>query len=104
VAETHTYLAECYLPGIDREAVASCGQRARAAASELNGEGRQVEYQGALLVPGDEVVFHLFAASSSADVREASRRAGVEFERVLESLPVGINPLTVTSIKPKGVT
>jgi hypothetical protein len=98
VAETRTYLAECYSPGIDRDLVTSCGQRASAAASELTDEGLQVEYLGALLVPGDEVVFHLFAASSPADVREASTRAGVEFERVLDLLPVGIHPLSVTSI------
>jgi hypothetical protein len=100
MAGTRTYLAECYLPGIDREAVVSCGQRASAAATELQREGIQVEYLGALLVPCDEVVFHLFASRHPGAVREASRRARLEFERVLESLPVGINPLTATSIPP----
>jgi len=38
----------------------------------------------------DEVVFHLFAASAPDVVREASLRAGIEFARVLEALPVGI--------------
>lgn len=95
-------MTECYSPGIDQEAVASCGQRVKVAATELQGEGHEIEYLGALLVPGDEVVFHLFASSTPAAVREASLRAGIEFERVLESLPVGINPLPVTSIRPKG--
>lgn len=32
---------------------------------------RTVEYVGAILVPEDEAVFHVFAADSSATVREA---------------------------------
>jgi hypothetical protein len=86
---TRTYVVECYSPAIDRGAVESTGQRAIAAAAELREEGRGVEYRGALLVPGDEVVFHLFTAGSLSAVREASLRAGVDFERVLESIPIG---------------
>ncbi len=41
------------------------------------------------------MVFHLFAASAPDVVREASLRAGVEFARVLEALPVGIESLAI---------
>jgi hypothetical protein len=92
-ARTRTYVVECYLPGIDRRAVESSGRRATVAAAELRHRGCRVEYVGALLVPGDEVVFHLFAAGAVGPVREASLRAGVEFERVLESIPIGIDLL-----------
>jgi hypothetical protein len=90
---TRTYVVECYSPAIDRRAVEASGRRATAAAAELRSEGRGIDYVGALLVPGDEVVFHLFAATSGQAVREASLRAGVEFERVVESIPVGIDAL-----------
>jgi hypothetical protein len=90
-AMTRTYVVECYSPAIDRQAVESSARRARAAAAELQCRGRRVEYVGALFVPGDEVVFYLFAASSLGPVREASRRAGVEFERVSESIPIGVD-------------
>ena len=95
-ASTRTYVVECYCPAIDRRAVESSGHRAMAAAAELRKEGRAVDYVGALLVPGDEVVFHFFAAKSPGTVHDASVRAGVEFERVLESIPVGIEVLAAT--------
>jgi len=92
-ARSRTYVVECYSPAIDRRAVESTRHRAIAAAAELRDEGRGVEYRGALFVPGDEVVFHLFTAGSLSAVREASLRAGVDFERVLESIPIGIATL-----------
>jgi hypothetical protein len=96
-AGTRTYVVECYSPAIDLRAVERSGHRATAAAAELRRKGRPVDYVGALLVPGDEVVFHLFAAKSVRTVREASLRAGVEFERVLESIPVGIDAVALAS-------
>ena len=86
-------MVECYSPAIDLQAVESSRHRAIAATAELRGRGRPVDYVGALLVPGDEVVFHLFAATSLGAVREASLRAGIEFERALESIPVGLDAL-----------
>jgi hypothetical protein len=84
-----TYLVECYQPGIERAEVELATDRALTASAELRDEGREVEYVGALVVPGDEVVFHIFAAESAATVREASVRASVTYERVVESFPIG---------------
>jgi hypothetical protein len=92
------YVAECYSPAIDHRAVRASGQRAAAAGEEMRKQGRLVDYLGALLVPGDEVVFHLFAARSLSAVREASLRAGIEFERVVESIPVGVQAFDVTPV------
>ena len=86
---SRTYLLECYKPGLERAEVESENDRALAASAELREEGRKVEYVGAILVPEDEVVFHVFAAESEAAVREASVRASVEYERVVESIAVG---------------
>jgi hypothetical protein len=87
--ETQTYLVECYSPGIGREDVESAAERALDASAALRSEGCSVEYVGALLVPADEVVFHVFASTSVGAVREASSRAAVPFERVVESVAVG---------------
>ena len=99
---TRTYVVECYSPAIDRQAVEAAGQRARAAAAELRSQGRRVDYVGALLVPGDEVVFHVFAAPSKSAVRDASLRAGIEFERALESIPIGIDALLAAPVDQRG--
>jgi hypothetical protein len=88
-SRSRTYLLECYKPGLERADVESATNRALAASAELRVEGRKVEYVGAILVPEDEVVFHVFAAECAAAVREASIRASLEYERVVESVGVG---------------
>jgi hypothetical protein len=85
---TRTYLVECYSPGIDRGGVESAAGRARASATALRNEGRGVEYTGAILVSEDEVVLHVFAADGPAAVREASVRAQVPFERIVEAVTI----------------
>ena len=89
MAKTRTYLVECYSPGIARKDVESAGRRASDASAALRGEGCRVDYVGAILVPADEVVFHVFDSACLGAVREASVRAEVPFERVVESVAVG---------------
>jgi hypothetical protein len=89
---SRTYLVECYVPGIERAELECEVDRVLAASAELRKEGRDVEYVGAILVPGDEVVFHLFASECEGTVREASIRASVPYERVVESIAVGRLP------------
>jgi hypothetical protein len=84
---TRTYLVECYWPGVSEGKVLAAVRRARSAASELRRQGGTVEFLGSILVPVDETVFCLFDGIE-ADVRTASVRAGVPFERVLESLRI----------------
>lgn len=83
-----TFLVECYTPGIERPAVEAAGRRAAAAAASMRAEGRTIEYLRALFVPGDEAVFHVFAADDADAVREAGVRADLAFERVVESIAV----------------
>ena len=70
------YLVECYWPGVDRNKVA---------VAALGGSGRKTTFLGAILVPTDETVFCLFEGGK-ADVRAVCEKAGVPFERVLETL------------------
>jgi hypothetical protein len=79
------YLAECYWPGVSAGTLAAAVERAERAAAELRGHGRSLDFLGSILVPADEIVFWLFDGNE-ADVRAVSEKAGVPFERILESL------------------
>jgi hypothetical protein len=83
------YLVECYWPGVSPETHAGLARRVRAAAFELSRRGRDVSFVGSILVPVDETVFCLFEGSE-VDVRVASERAAVPFERVLEALRIDV--------------
>ncbi len=83
-----TFLVECYAPGIQVVDVAADGGRARAAAEAMRRDGRRIEYVRGLLLPLDEVVFHLFLAQDAGLVREAVMRAAVTCERIVESIVV----------------
>jgi hypothetical protein len=82
-----SYLVECYWPGVSVELLVAAARRTRSATSALRRRGRNVDFLGSILVPADETVFSLFRGCEE-DVRTASTRAGLPFERVLESLHV----------------
>ena len=82
------YLVECYWPGVSADKVAAAVERAEQAAGELRSHGRPVRFLGSILVPADETVFCLFDGQE-ADVRAVSEKAGIPFERILESLRIG---------------
>jgi Protein of unknown function (DUF4242) len=82
------YLVGCYWPGVSAEKLAAAVERAEQAADELRGQGRSLRFLGTILVPADETVFCLFDGEE-ADVRAVSEKAGVPFERILESLRIG---------------
>jgi Protein of unknown function (DUF4242) len=82
---SRSYLVECYWPGVSEDKLAAAAWRAHEAALALRRHGGDVDYLGSILVPADETVFCLFEGRE-ADVRAASERAGVPFDRVLESL------------------
>jgi len=81
-----TFLVECYAPGIVRADVEREVARVFKTSAELRREGRNVEYVGTILVPADEVVFHLFTSQCEGTVRDATVRASVAFERIVESI------------------
>jgi hypothetical protein len=83
---TATYIAECFWPGVTDELVEDAGLRASRAVAELRSEGKPISYVGSILVPEDEVVFFQFEGPSADIVREASGRAELPIERVVESV------------------
>lgn len=78
------YTAECFWPDVDESAVRALDERAATAAAELTQAGEPVRYLGSLLMRVDEVVLCLFEGSEES-VRKAAERAGVPFERILET-------------------
>ena len=71
------YTAKCFWPGISEPQV----RRAAAAAEQ---DADQALFQGALYLPGDELLLALFESSSRVAVKRASELAGMPCERVIE--------------------
>lgn len=86
--DRRTFLVECYAPGISQDDVEAAAGRARAAAQAAGSGGGPLTYLGALLVADDEAVFHAFQADDVEAVETASRAAGLEFTRIVESVSV----------------
>jgi hypothetical protein len=83
-----SFLVECYAPGAQADAVALASDRIRTAVDALRRAGGAIEHVRALLVPGDEVVFHLFRAREVTLVRQALLDAVLAYERIVESIDV----------------
>ncbi len=88
------YLVELYLPRAERDRASQIAARARAAADALAHEGTDVRHVRCTFVPEDEMCVLLFDASSPEIVREVSRRAGLECDRVLEAIEPQAAPAT----------
>lgn len=64
--------------------LAAAGERARSAAEALAREGTAVRWVRSVYVPEDESCLLLFEARTPDAVRRAGRRAGLEYERLVE--------------------
>ena len=82
------FMAECYAPASGADASAARLDRVGAACADLRAAGAEVVYLGALIVPDEEMAFHLFVAPEAAGVEEASRRAGLRVERIVKSVAI----------------
>lgn len=79
-------IAECLLPGLTLDTAEELSRRVTAELSRQ--PGPRVCFLGSLLIPGDEVLLCLFSGPQ-ADVRAASERAGLPFERILGCVGLG---------------
>jgi hypothetical protein len=80
------FLVEQYISSADTACAGASSKRARLAAAALNSEGTTVRYLRSILVPEDETCFYLYEAGSAEAVREAARRAGLQFERIIAAV------------------
>jgi hypothetical protein len=76
--ERHSFVAECFWPGVRDEDVHALDERVRGCLED------GVVYHGSLLIRQDEVVLCEFEGTAAA-VRSLAERAGVPFERLLET-------------------
>ncbi len=83
-----SFLVECYVPGVHHVDVEMAAARVATVAASLRNDGTSIAYGGAILVPGDEVVLHLFRSEGRDAVLEACERAGLPYERILDTVAV----------------
>jgi hypothetical protein len=79
------YTAKCYWPGVTESDLRLATVRLEASTRD----DRRSGYRGALYFPGDDLVLCLLEASTGDVVKEASERAGMPCERVIESVWIG---------------
>src|SRR5215813_13497792 len=81
----HRYVAECFWSGVRESDLPDLDQRIAACLAEPGGDA--VRYLGSMLIVDDEVVLCLFEGPI-ATVRQVTERAGIAFERILQSTRV----------------
>jgi len=82
-----TYVAECFWSGVREDDLRDLDRRIEATVAELAAQGEPIEYVGSMLIVDDEVVLCLFEGPI-ATVRHVTERAGLPFERILQSTRV----------------
>jgi hypothetical protein len=83
-----TFMVERYVPGLSYDQFAEAVRRAACAAETMSGQGTPVRYLGSVYVPEEECSFCCFEARGTEAVREANRRAGVPFWRVVRAVVI----------------
>jgi len=76
------YAAKCYWPGLTEDVLRDVAAQAR----QQNDTSEHALFRGLLYLPGDETALSLFEADSAASVKQASERAGMPCERVIETV------------------
>jgi hypothetical protein len=79
------FLAEAYLPKPSRAELAAMTGRIRVAVGQLTRDGAGLRYVETIAVPEDEMCLFVYEADTAELVREASARAGIPCERVMEA-------------------
>jgi hypothetical protein len=77
-----TFLVERYWPGIDLDRLRDALPRLESTATAMSAAGSPVEHLGSILMPDDQVVFSLIAATDLSLVRELNERAGLPADRI----------------------
>ena len=86
LALVKTFLVEHYWPGVTADEFGAATERVRTGTEQLVSEGLGIRFLHSTLVPQDESGFCVLEAESQALVEEAYMRAGVRFERIVESV------------------
>jgi hypothetical protein len=84
--EERRYLLETYFPRESRHRLPEIAARVGAAADAMRVDGTDVRYLLRIFVPEDETCFHLFAAPSAQAVSAVSKRAALDYDRIVEAV------------------
>jgi hypothetical protein len=80
-----TYLVETYAGRGSAAQIKAAVERAAAAAAALTASGRTIRHVRSILLRDDETCFHLFTADEPSHVTQVLKRAGIEYDRILEA-------------------
>lgn len=80
-----SFLVESHLAQSRAAELATTASRARQAAEAMRGEGIPVHHVRSTFLAEEEVCVHVFEASSAAVAGEASRRAAITYDRIMEA-------------------
>jgi hypothetical protein len=83
-----SYLVEGYLPRSRAAELPDAVARVRRAAETLTSEGTRVRHVRSSFLPADELFLLLLEADSPEAAGEATKRAGIAPERIVEAVPV----------------
>lgn len=81
-----SYVVEAYLSRLCVEDLVALERRARRAAAAVTRAGQPVRYVRSVFLPEDETCLHFFEAASAEAVGQATKRAEIPFERIVEAL------------------
>lgn len=83
-----SFLLEAYLGRVGRAEIDSVAQRTHRLEA-----GGHVRYWGSLVLPEDEICFHIFEAPSERVLVEAIQRAELEHDRVVKTVWIPSHPV-----------
>jgi hypothetical protein len=92
VARPRTFIVECLASPVGDPGATRGRDGLQAACARQQAGGTAIEYLGAVLVPEDELVLHVFVSSGPDIVRDACERADVGVERIVEAVAIGSPP------------
>jgi hypothetical protein len=82
-----SYLIEGYLPRSRAAELTESVARLRRAAEALTAEGVRVRHVRSSFLPADELFLHVLEAESAEAAGDATTRAGMSPERIIEEVP-----------------
>jgi Nickel responsive protein SCO4226-like len=80
-----TFVAECFWPDVRETDLEALDRRVAGVVVTTAAGAHGVRYLGSILMRGDDVVLCEFEGTEDA-VREVAERAGIPFERILETV------------------
>ena len=84
--QVEVFLVERYWPDVDVDELRRALPRLESAVTAMRSEGRQVAYLGSILMPIDQVVFILVAATDEREIRQLNERAGLPVDRIATAI------------------